>query len=489
MFDYRLSTHFEPADTAESRATLWEIAAATRDENRAAARRLTAIGKLFEMRRAECGETADWAVDTWAVVGAEVAAALRVSLGKAGSYMHYAQAMQRLPAVSEVFADGAIDMHVFQTVVYRTALITDEDVMAEVDRRIAERTARWPSMTRGRLAREIDRIVSKRDPEAVRRERERTRDRDVTIWEPADGTADLSGRLFATDAHLLDKRLDALAATVCDDDPRTLPQRRADALGALAAGADRLSCRCGGTACAVAAPTGPASASTGVVIHVVAERAALDGNSEQPGYLLGADALIPAEVLRDIAPLAEQRPLREPVDGVAEKGYRPSQSLIDFVRARDLTCRAPGCDQPAIDCDVDHTVPHSRGGSTHASNLKCLCRFHHLVKTFWGWRDRQLPDGTVIWTLPDAQTYITTPGSAVLFPTLLAPTVGPPTPPVCPPSGERSLKMPRRKFSRVRNRARYIAAERARNRQEVEASRPPEKPATPEQPGDDPPPF
>jgi hypothetical protein len=24
-----------------------------------------------------------------------------------------------------------------------------------------------------------------------------------------------------------------------------------------------------------------------------------------------------------------------------------------------------------------------------------------LLKTFWGWRDRQLPDGTVIWTLPD----------------------------------------------------------------------------------------
>ena len=37
-------------------------------------------------------------------------------------------------------------------------------------------------------------------------------------------------------------------------------------------------------------------------------------------------------------------------------------------------------------------------GSTHASNLKRLCRLHHLLKTFWtgvnGWRDKQLPDGT-----------------------------------------------------------------------------------------------
>jgi hypothetical protein len=29
--------------------------------------------------------------------------------------------------------------------------------------------------------------------------------------------------------------------------------------------------------------------------------------------------------------------------------------------------------------------------------LKCslAIRHHHLLKTFWGWRDQQLPDGTV----------------------------------------------------------------------------------------------
>lgn len=31
-------------------------------------------------------------------------------------------------------------------------------------------------------------------------------------------------------------------------------------------------------------------------------------------------------------------------------------------------------------------------------------------------------DGTVIWTLPDAHTYVTTPRSALLFPALHAPT-------------------------------------------------------------------
>ena len=39
------------------------------------------------------------------------------------------------------------------------------------------------------------------------------------------------GRLVSTDAHAVDARLEALAATVCDADPRARNQRRADALG------------------------------------------------------------------------------------------------------------------------------------------------------------------------------------------------------------------------------------------------------------------
>ncbi|WP_438501913.1 HNH endonuclease signature motif containing protein, partial [Mycobacterium avium] len=46
----------------------------------------------------------------------------------------------------------------------------------------------------------------------------------------------------------------------------------------------------------------------------------------------------------------------------------------------------------------DHTIPYAEGGPTHASNLKCYCRTHHLVKTFWGWREQQLPEATLILT-------------------------------------------------------------------------------------------
>ncbi|MCV7124942.1 DUF222 domain-containing protein, partial [Mycobacterium lacus] len=246
MFD--LAEYFEPPDTAQSRGLIERMRVAGRAEARAAAARLDAIGELFELRRVERGECAEWAVDTWAAVGAEVAAAFRTSLAMAGSYLRYALAMrERLPKVAEVFRAGEIDYRMFQTLVYRTDLITDAAVLARVDAELGLRVARWPSMTQGRLAGAIDRIVAPADPDAVRRVRERTRDRQVWIGNCEDGMGEVSGRLYATDAQAVDKRLEALIATVCAADPRTRDQRRADALGVLAAGAERLGCRCGRT--------------------------------------------------------------------------------------------------------------------------------------------------------------------------------------------------------------------------------------------------
>jgi hypothetical protein len=69
-----------------------------------------------------------------------------------------------------------------------------------------------------------------------------------------------------------------------------------------------------------------------------------------------------------------------------------------------------------MDCDLDHTIPYANGGATHAANLKCCCRTHHLVKTFWGWREQQLPDGTLILTSPAGHTYVTTPGQRAAIP-------------------------------------------------------------------------
>ncbi|MCV7445137.1 HNH endonuclease [Mycobacterium paraense] len=485
-----------PSVTPESAVMLERIGAESRAENRAAAAQLVAIHELFRYRLSRCSETEDWAIDTMEAVAAEIAAALRISQGLAASRLHYARALrERLPGVGEVFRAGDIDFRMFATLVFRTDLIVDDAVLAGVDATLAANVARWPSMSRGRLAAQVDKIVAKADKDAVRRRREAQVGREVWIGDRVqDGLAEIQGTLFATDAHALDRRLTALAATVCAHDPRTREQRRADALGALAAGADRLGCRCGRPDCAAGKrpPAGP------VVIHVIAEQATLDGTGTAAGSELGADGLIPPELVAELAASSKLVPLVHPGDAPPENGYVPSKALADFVRCRDLTCRAPGCDRPAIECDIDHTIPYAQGGPTHASNLKCYCRTHHLLKTFWGWVEKQLRDGTLIVTMPGGQTYVTTPGSALLFPSLCRSVGGfaaPEADPIPDYGAERTAMMPKRRRTRAQDRAYRIAAERRRNRQAREArtTRPMDYwtyggPAPPLD-DDDPPPF
>ena len=287
----------------------------------------------------------------------------------------------------------------------------------------------WPSLTRGRLAAQIDAIVAGVDADAVRRRKESQDDREIWIGSDADGISQITGSLFTVDAHALDKRLNALAATVCEHDSRTKEERRADALGALAAGADRLGCRCGRADCAA----GKRPAASPVTIHVIAEQATLNGSGTAPASEISADGLITPELVAELAKSAKLVALVHPGDAPPEPGYRPSKGLADFVRARDLTCRWPGCDVPAVHCQLDHTIPHANGGPTHAGNIKCYCPTHHLLKTFWGWQEKQLPDGTLILTSPAGQTYVTTPGSALLFPSLCHAVGGMPAPETDPP--------------------------------------------------------
>lgn len=371
-----------PSSTPVSVGLLEHIGAVARVENRAAAAQLAAIGQLFSYRLSRCSETEEWAVDTEAAVAAEVGAQLRIGVGLAASRVRYARAMrERLPKVGAVFAAGDIDYRMFQTIVFRTDLIVDAEVMGAVDAVLAANVGRWPSMSQGRLGAQVDKVVAKADADAVRRRQERAAGREVWFADMGDGLAHLEGTVASPHAHALDRRLDALAATVCEHDPRSREQRRADALGALAADADRLGCRCGRTDCA--AGTRPASP---VVVHVIAEQASLAGTGAAPGCEIGAQGLIPPELVAELAASATVVPLVHPGDAPPEPGYVPSRALADFVRCRDLTCRWPGCDRPATACDLDHTIPFAAGGPTHASNLKALCRTHHLVKTFWGWR-------------------------------------------------------------------------------------------------------
>jgi hypothetical protein len=201
------------------------------------------------------------------------------------------------------------------------------------------------------------------------------------------------------------------------------------------------------------------------IAEALAQPLSTGSANTNPAVVMGG-GILPAPLLAaKLAGTATIRPVIHPGDSPPEPRYVPSAALARFVRCRDLTCRFPGCDEPADRCDLDHTMPYPVG-PTCASNIKCLCRKHHLLKTFCGWLDRQLPDGTIVWTSPGGQIYTTHPGSRLLFPTLCRPTA-PVTAPVNVPGApsNRGLKMPRRTSTRAQSRANRIDTERARNRE------------------------
>jgi hypothetical protein len=143
---------------------------------------------------------------------------------------------------------------------------------------------------------------------------------------------------------------------VCENDPRTTEQRRADACGPLARGEATLACQCGTDDCPAATER---KAAADAVIHVLAEQATLEGTSDHPGYLSGF-GILPAESVRELATTAKLKPLTMPT-GAPDPGYRPSAVTAEFVRWRDLTCRWPGCDAPVERCDVDIRCPIRSG--------------------------------------------------------------------------------------------------------------------------------
>jgi hypothetical protein len=347
-------------------------------------------------RRRNTGEHASWACDDTDAAAAEVAAALNIGHGRACGEMDLAVTLRdRLPKVVALFLSGQLNGRRVWLIANRTYLVTDAEALAELDAVIAERIVAWGPLSEYKLVQAIDVWVDEIDPGALRRTRNKARTRDFTV-DDADGTgtAAVYGRLVGTDAALLKQRVDAMARGVCEDDPRTLAQRRADALGALAAGSTVLSCACENPDCAAAVDDGRASS---VVVHVIAEQASTQaqpdpechGQGLAPKYapepavgrkaaLILGGGPVPAPLLAQFIARGAKVTLIGAPSQRPERRYRPSKALDEFVRMRDMTCRYPGCDRPAVFGDVDHTIPYP-GGHTHPGDLKCYCRKHHLV--------------------------------------------------------------------------------------------------------------
>ena len=360
------------------------IAGSQRQESMLVAQRMAAIAELLAQRTAEV-EAEDPDAGYMIVTGfqrttAEVAAACNLSAMAASVMVSHAQILaERLPNVAAVLAAGDTDWRTVQLVITRTELVRDW-VIERLDANLAERLSKWHSWSRRRIVNAVDAMVRGMDPDAIR-ERVRAEDRrhlDITAL--GDGTVKVDGIVAVEAGVALDTRLTELANAVCRDDPRSIAQRRADAMKAWSEGRN-LDCLCGADDCPNR--SNELVAPTRMVINVIAGQQTVFDGGCQPGYIEGY-GVIDAELLRSIAKEATLRLIEEPTVSPAEAlRYQPTAALERYVRMRDLTCRFPGCDRPAVVCDLDHTIPFNhadprKGGLTVAYNLKCVCRQHDL---------------------------------------------------------------------------------------------------------------
>ncbi len=394
----------------------------------------------------------------------EVAAALNLSPVAAGQRVDAAEApVHRAPATLEALADARIDAARAHRIAEGVRLL-DGPVAARVE---ADVLTRAPHQTPAQVSAGVRRAVIAADPAAATRAYQRAlRTRHARIRPEDDGMASLwlTGRAdrvtaaWQTATAIGLHRVDLAKAAASGDqtgdaglERLTLEQARADAMldllaspdglpddGApvppipvevhvLVTAEDLLHANPSSTQPASTQPTSTQPTSTRPTSTQPrhspndARPAEMAGYGPIPGGLLAdlldrASPTPPDGSPRDpsLAPVRFTRWLLDPRGLVSDRGtrrystYRPPEPLDAVIRARDTSCRFPGCSTPADRCDVDHVVPYPRG-STEAANLAALCRRHHRLKTHNRWRVRQLPGAVVEWTSPTGHMYVTQP--------------------------------------------------------------------------------
>lgn len=374
-----------------------------------AARRMTSWAQAIE--QAATAELAARPSQGPEFAADEIAAALTLTRPAADRQLALATELaDRLPATLAALSAGEIDLPKARTLADATTTL-DPDSAHQVEQSALERA---PAQTTGQLRARAARLAARTDPHAVARRHEKARrQRRVALDPGPDGTADLCGlTLPAETATAAYAHVDACArAARGTHEQRSMDQLRADAYLGLLLGTVTAEGLPAGASTTDASPPGagtnpntgghttpatrparnsptsspgdpagrdgpstPLGAVAGT-IHLTVPLTTLAGLADEPGELGGYGPVI-ADIARKVAARAADRwcfTVTDPHTGHplhhGRTNYRPTPELRGFIEARDHTCRAPGCRQPAVRCDVDHTVPHEEAGATCPCNL------------------------------------------------------------------------------------------------------------------------
>ncbi|MCQ1947918.1 DUF222 domain-containing protein [Arthrobacter sp. zg-Y1116] len=296
----------------------------------------------------------------------------------------------------------------------------------------ADLLAAAEGQTRSQFSAKARRLRENRYPQTInKRHLTAFEQRKVTLDREEDGMSCLSAHLRAAEAQQIYTALSTAArGEQVVGDSRTTDQLRADILAQLLIGSSRGLFTAttdeagtpdeaetgsgGGSESAPNRHTGP---DDGIVpraeIMVLINAETLFGADDQPAELHGYGP-ISAEAARRLARnavgwtgLAQDSQTGE-ILGVGRRRKVPA-GLRRWLRARDGTCRFPGCRVSTANSDVDHTIDWAKGGPTDHANLEHLCRRHHRFKTLGYWKACQPTPGVIEWTSPTGRVYRTEP--------------------------------------------------------------------------------
>lgn len=339
----------------------------------------------------------------------DISTALRLAPTTAQSRIDVARTLvNHLPNTCSALATGEISpAHATVIAKETAAAIRDglpESAIFEIEQRaIAHAEFHTPGQVANQVRTSIARIAPETFEETVARARDT---RKVSCYTESDGISTIVAILPAADAQIVMNAIESFirAATSNidaepDSDPRSADMKRADALTAIA------NAYLSSSADVVTPHRRPIS------VNVTIDLPTLLGLAENPGQLAGYGA-IPASVARELAADGKwKRFITDPQTGnlldYGRQSYEPPQALIDFLIARDRTCRFPGCRRSAALSDIDHAQSWETGGRTSPDNLGALCRRHHRLKTHDGWNIESRPDGSCTWTSPLGKIYLT----------------------------------------------------------------------------------
>ncbi|WP_167677217.1 DUF222 domain-containing protein [Rhodococcus sp. B10] len=190
---------------------------------------------------------------------------------------------QRLPAIDAAFTAGDLDYPRVRTIALTLSRAGDDTVAALESDILAAAHRCTPRSLRDNIWRHW--FDHNPDEATAARARADADERSVNIRRNTDGTASLFAKITTVEAAEIDAILDQFAATVCDRDPRTKRQLRADALVALMHQEDALACTCRTDECPAAATADRTPARPKPLIQVIVDLETLLRLTDTPATL------------------------------------------------------------------------------------------------------------------------------------------------------------------------------------------------------------